>query len=162
MTLVVSTVAAPWGRAPKGQSGASEQSARADWLWHRGERTAWRPGLPRRRHHACADSAPRISEPSMPATAPPAWTFLREAATVAFPGLSHMLLGTQRRGGTGAPMLSCGSLLRVKVSLLPLPPERFLCYWLEPGEPFHLLVIASSLKPLELIFMLHSRCQDPC
>lgn len=42
-----------------------------------------------------------------------AWTCLKEAATITFPGLSHLLLP------------------------LPLSLELFLCFWLESGEPFH-------------------------
>lgn len=175
MTIMISVAAAPArcmvqrtssysaGEGLPSQSWAlGQQSAGRDWLLHRGKSNAWRPGLPGHRHHACADLAPRISEASMPATRPTAWTCLGEAATIAFSGLSHMLLRTQQRGGPGGPKLSCGSLLRVKVHLLPLPLERFLCYWLESGEPFHLLVIASSSKSPELIFTHHSWHQKLC
>lgn len=109
MTVMVSAVAtrarcmvqrtsshSPAEGLPKASPGPWNSLPASHWLPQGRERTTWRPGLPGHRHHACADSAPRIlPEPSMPATGPTTWTCPREAATIAFPGFSHMPLRTQ-------------------------------------------------------------------
>lgn len=61
--------------------------------------------------HAQTQPHGSLPEASMPTTGPTTWTCPKEAATIAFPGFSHMLLRTQRRGDPGGPKLSCGSLL---------------------------------------------------